>query len=102
MNVLRRFSEIEDRDKSFARSRPLGLPRPNISLLQNLMSLMTVLIYSENFFVGNERRCCCIVARQIATEDQRRTEDAPQRHHRSLLVWRELRRSTSAFLVGYT
>src|SRR5579862_2994468 len=102
MNVLRRFSEIEDRDKMFSRSGPLSFPRPNVSLLQGLMSTMTVLVHGEDFFISNERRCCCIVARQIAAEDQRRTEDAPQRHHCSPLVWRELRRSASALLVGYT
>ncbi len=100
-HVFSRLAQIEHGHILFTLVANLRLPDPNVALLQRLMSAVAVLVYVENFFIRDERRCRRIVARQIAAEDQRRAEDAPERHHRLLLIGRELGGRASAFFAGH-
>ena len=100
INFLRRLAKIEHRHIMRARIA-VRHPGANTPAIQRLMPALTVLINLQHFLIRNQRSGRRIVTRQISAKNQRGSKNAPQRHHRPLLVGRELRRRPSAFLVRY-
>ena len=66
------------------------------------MTSAAVLIYLQHLIISYQSRRSRIIAGQIAPENKRRTEDAPQRHERLLLVGSQLGWRATAFFRGDT
>ncbi|MNI48687.1 hypothetical protein D3C73_1032630 [compost metagenome] len=66
-----------------------GSPDDKLIYAERLLGSAALAVHAQNLAVGKQRQRPVVVVPQLAAEDQRRAEDAPERHHRQLLVTRE-------------
>ena len=59
-------------------------------LLPYRVGMAGIAVHFQNLLVGDQSHCEIIKSGHLTADDQRRAEDAPQRHHCDLFILRKL------------